>query len=79
MNSDTNYDSKFDTNFDKFSKGAVVTRDRAQSADIWRMNDTTYFLVETNYDHWKNPLFIDDRITPANKCMNQTGQAVRKI
>lgn len=55
------------------NQGAVVTRDRAQAVDIWRMNET-WFLVETNYDHWKKPLFIDDRITPANKCMNQLGQ-----
>jgi len=35
-------------------------------------------LVETNYDHWKAPLFIDDRITPANTCMNKMGQSVKK-
>jgi len=23
-----------------------------------------WFLLETNYDHWKAPLFIDDRRTP---------------
>src|SRR5579871_2202238 len=45
------------------SQGAVVTRDRASAVDIWRMNGT-FFLAETNYDHWKKPLFIDDRITP---------------
>lgn len=55
------------------NQGAVVTRDRAQSVDIWRMNET-WFLVETNYDHWKKPIFVDDRVTPANKCMNQMGQ-----
>lgn len=55
-----------------------MTRDRAGAADVWRMNET-YFLVETNYDHWKKPLFIDDRITPANKCMNQITQAVYRF
>jgi acid ceramidase len=60
----------------KPNQGAVITRDRKGAADVWRMgvNNTYWFLVETNYDHWKAPLFIDDRVTPANKCMNQTGQ-----
>jgi hypothetical protein len=41
--------------------------------------NTTWFLVETNYDHWKAPLFIDDRVTPANKCMNELGQSVKYL
>jgi acid ceramidase len=61
-------------------KGAVITRDRKSAADVWRMGgaDSGWFLVETNYDHWKKPLFVDDRATPAIKCMNQTGQKVVK-
>lgn len=35
-----------------------------------------WYVVETNYDHWKEPLFLDDRRTPAIKCLNQTGQSV---
>lgn len=35
-----------------------------------------WYVLETNYDHWKEPLFLDDRRTPAMKCMNQTTQAV---
>ena len=58
-------------------QGAVVTRDRAVAADVWKLGtNNTWFLAETNYDHWEKPLFIDDRITPANKCMNEMGQAV---
>ena len=39
-------------------------------------SNNTWFLAETNYDHWKAPLFVDDRITPANNCMNKLGQSV---
>lgn len=35
-----------------------------------------WYVLETNYDHWKEPLFLDDRRTPAMKCMNQTTQNV---
>lgn len=35
-----------------------------------------WYVLETNYDHWKEPLFLDDRRTPAMKCMNQTTQDV---
>lgn len=35
-----------------------------------------WYVLETNYDHWKEPLFLDDRRTPAMKCMNQTTQKV---
>lgn len=35
-----------------------------------------WYVLETNYDHWEEPLFLDDRRTPAMKCMNQTTQEV---
>ena len=54
-----------------------MTRDRKNAVDVWRMGTNgTWFLGQTNYDHWKAPLFIDDRITPTNRCMNQFGQKV---
>jgi len=31
--------------------------------------------VETNYDHWRPPLWIDDRVKPANAAMTAIGQA----
>jgi acid ceramidase len=58
-------------------QGAVITRDRDVAADIWRLGsdaNSTWFLAQTNYDHWKAPLFIDDRVTPAYKCMHQMTQ-----
>lgn len=35
-------------------EGAVVTRNRDKAADVWRLDaPSRWFLVETNYDHWK--------------------------
>jgi len=54
------------------NEGAVITRDREGDRDIWQLGtNNTWFLVQTNYDHWKAPLFIDDRVTPANTCMQK--------
>ena len=58
-------------------EGSVITRDREQAADVWVLgSNNTWYLAETNYDHWKKPLFIDDRITPCNTCMAKLGQDV---
>lgn len=38
-----------------------------------------WYVLETNYDHWTAPLFLDDRRTPAMKCMNQTTQPVSSV
>lgn len=56
-------------------QGAVVTRSRRSTVDLWRINDTdTFYIAETNYDHWEKPLFVDDRITPTNVCMKKLGK-----
>ena len=36
------------------------------SLSVSRMNPSngTWYILETNYDHWKAPLFVDDRRTP---------------
>lgn len=53
-------------------QGCVITRSREKAVDVWEMASTGYpWILETNYDHWEEPLFIDDRRTPANKCMQQ--------
>lgn len=36
----------------------------------------TWYVIETNYDRWKPPLVLDNRRTPAMKCLNQTMQEV---
>ncbi|XP_061102116.1 acid ceramidase [Conger conger] len=58
-------------------QGCVITRSRVLSLDIWELDKKLgrWYVLETNYDHWKEPFFLDDRRTPAMKCMNQTMQA----
>lgn len=36
-----------------------------------------WYVVETNYDRWKSPLFLDDRRAAAKMCLNQTTQEVK--
>uniref|UniRef100_A0A8B9RL64 Acid ceramidase n=1 Tax=Astyanax mexicanus TaxID=7994 RepID=A0A8B9RL64_ASTMX len=59
------------------NQGCVITRTRINTLDIWeidlRLN--RWYVLETNYDHWEQPFFLDDRRTPAMKCMNKTTRA----
>lgn len=39
-------------------------------------NDTAqspFYVLETNYDHWEQPPWFDDRRYPAEMCMNEVG------
>ncbi|KAI3382432.1 hypothetical protein SNEBB_003485 [Seison nebaliae] len=58
-------------------EGAVITRwpeeGHSDIVDIGTANYSSSFLLQTNYDHWKKPLFIDDRRTPGIFCMKQSG------
>lgn len=57
----------------------MITRDRNKAVDVWNMADAgKWYILETNYDHWKSPLFIDDRRTPANRCMQNMTQNVSR-
>ncbi|XP_006893626.1 PREDICTED: acid ceramidase [Elephantulus edwardii] len=57
-------------------EGCVITRDRKTSLDVNELNakQGKWYVVETNYDRWKNPFFLDDRRTAAKICLNQTTQ-----
>uniref|UniRef100_A0A8C2ZYT5 ceramidase n=1 Tax=Cyclopterus lumpus TaxID=8103 RepID=A0A8C2ZYT5_CYCLU len=57
-------------------QGCIVTRSRLLSIDILEIDLKMgrWYVLETNYDHWKEPLFLDDRRTPAMTCMNRTTQ-----
>lgn len=57
-------------------QGCIITRSRQLSLDVLEIDLKLgrWYVLETNYDHWKEPLFLDDRRTPAMKCMNQTTQ-----
>eukprot|EP01064_Diplonema_japonicum_P019772 TRINITY_DN285_c0_g2_i1.p1 TRINITY_DN285_c0_g2~~TRINITY_DN285_c0_g2_i1.p1 ORF type:complete len:440 (+),score=166.80 TRINITY_DN285_c0_g2_i1:67-1320(+) len=63
-------------------EGCVLTRgpNMVTPIDTWDLADqlkkNTYFVLETNYDHWKKPPIFDNRRDSAVDCMNNTiGQA----
>ncbi|KAK7481951.1 hypothetical protein BaRGS_00026754 [Batillaria attramentaria] len=62
-------------------QGSVITRAREKALDVWEMSsiqEHPWYILETNYDHWAKPLFLDDRRTPGNQCMEKlTRQNVR--
>lgn len=57
-------------------EACVITRSRQSCLDIWELDiqKGQWFVLETNYDHWKPPLPIDNRRALAMKCMNKTAQ-----
>lgn len=56
-------------------QGTVISRNRQNASDIWTLDPAhgRWFEVETNYDHWEQPPWIDNRVDPANKGMNAMG------
>lgn len=56
-------------------QGAVVSRDRNDAADVWSINSTSFYRLETNYDHWEPVPKADDRRTPGNTNMNALGKS----
>jgi len=59
----------------KPGEGVVISRNRVNATDVWRLNSPgRWYEVETNYDHWMAPPWIDDRVDPANQAMNAIGQ-----
>ncbi|KAM6149839.1 acid ceramidase [Erethizon dorsatum] len=57
-------------------EGCVITRERKDSLDVYELDPKQgrWYVVQTNYDRWKNPLFLDDRRTPAQTCLKRTTQ-----
>ncbi|XP_059154122.1 acid ceramidase-like [Physella acuta] len=59
----------------KSGEGCVITRAREKNLDTWEMrNASGWYILETNYDHWEAPFILDDRRTPAHKCMDTMTQ-----
>lgn len=58
-------------------EGAVITKGRLEPDDIWMIDPENgkWFIVETNYDHWKPAPAKDDRRDPAIKAMTRMGQS----
>lgn len=64
----------------KMGQGAIITRATGTtSLQPWtlqnNLHNTNFYVIETNYDHWVNPPFFDDRRHPAEACLAQIGQA----
>ncbi|CAG9311978.1 unnamed protein product [Blepharisma stoltei] len=59
--------------------GSVIVRDRAQTVDAPKLNSTTWYLVQTNYDPWLVDPSWDDRKTVAIQQIEQIGQANMNI
>jgi acid ceramidase len=61
----------------KPGQGAVITKAGGKTIDTWtlqsQLDKNTFYLLETNYRHWKNPPFYDDRRNPGMQCMNEMG------
>lgn len=54
-------------------EASIITRDRDNyDLEPFGRNES-WFLVQTNYDHWKTPPFYDDRRSPANHCLTAAG------
>ncbi|XP_069686152.1 acid ceramidase-like isoform X2 [Periplaneta americana] len=64
----------------KSDEGCIITRSRTKF-DIWNIGEKhehqneSWYLVQTNYDHWEKPPFFDDRRSPAIHCMEEFGRA----
>jgi len=63
-------------------EGAVITNspNQTKSRDVWSIpqglpKTNPFFVLETNYDHWVNPPFFDNRRAPAEDCLNKLGSS----
>jgi acid ceramidase len=55
-------------------QGAIIVRSRDKTLEVTHLNSSQsngWYILETNYDPSKKPLFIDDRRTPGNACMQK--------
>lgn len=57
-------------------QGAVVTRWQSHVADVWHVDAAhgLWYLLETNYDHWKAPDKGDNRRAVGHRFMDAHGQ-----
>jgi len=56
------------------NEGQIIVRSRAGVAGVVNLNVSDpngWYILETNYDPWKKPLYLDDRRTPGNACMQR--------
>lgn len=58
-------------------QGSIIVRSRTETLDVTTLNASDpngWYVLETNYDPKNKPLFIDDRRTPGNECMQKLGR-----
>lgn len=58
----------------------VLTRKQTGLVNAWKLDPSStdfdsWFLIETNYDHWEQPPKIDDRRHPGIQAMQKLSQA----
>ncbi|VDM55756.1 unnamed protein product [Angiostrongylus costaricensis] len=56
----------------KKGEGAIISRDRWRAADVIKLGDGRWFLVETNFDHWRKDM--DKRRCTAVKMLKAIGR-----
>jgi acid ceramidase len=56
------------------NEGMIITRSHTESLEPLSLDVEAgrWYLLETNYDHWKRPFILDNRRTPGETCMNTT-------
>lgn len=56
-------------------QGVVITRNETGPRDLWYLDSAkgTWFILETNYDHWTSPPWFDDRVVPGDNAMIAMG------
>ena len=56
----------------KPEQATVISRTTTGSVNPLKFSSPkNWYLLQTNYDHWKDPPFYDDRRTPARICLNR--------
>jgi len=59
----------------KPGQAAVISRNRTVAADVWKIDPPArWYEVQTNYDHWEQPPWFDNRVDPANAGMDALGR-----
>lgn len=57
------------------NEGVIIVRNETSVLDMVEMDvdNGKWFVLQTNYDPDQTPIYLDDRRTPGNKCMNALG------
>jgi len=55
--------------------GSIITRRLNDTLEFREMGKNDFYILQTNYDPWLEPLFIDDRRAPGRACMDKLGQS----